>query len=186
MIAGNITRLCARAVQGHYSIWLGILDTTHSYIPNQRCCVKVQFINAMWHGCHGVSNYMQLHCWFNHFCRRTVVSGEQMCTCLLPKWCPWLIKSPRYHDDVIKWKIFRVTGICAGNSPVTGEFLAKASYALMFSLISAWINGWVNNCGSGDLRPHRAHYDVIVMLQVARVMLVIYIQRKNHGLSDWL
>ena len=33
----------------------------------------------------------------------------------------------------------------------------------MFSLICAWINGWVNNREAGDLRRHRAHYDVIVM-----------------------
>ena len=35
--------------------------------------------------------------------------------------------------------------------------------ALMFSSISVWINGWVNSGGTGDLRRHRAHYDVIVM-----------------------
>ena len=34
----------------------------------------------------------------------------------------------------------------------------------MFSLICAWINGWVNNREAGDLRRHRAHYDVVVML----------------------
>ena len=33
----------------------------------------------------------------------------------------------------------------------------------MFYLISAWINGWVNNREAGDLRRHRAHYGVIVM-----------------------
>ena len=33
----------------------------------------------------------------------------------------------------------------------------------MFSLICAWINGWVNNRESGDLRRYRAHYDVIIM-----------------------
>ena len=33
----------------------------------------------------------------------------------------------------------------------------------MFYLICAWINGWVNSIKSGDLRCHRAHYDVIVM-----------------------
>ena len=33
----------------------------------------------------------------------------------------------------------------------------------MFSLIRAWINGWVNNREAGDLRRYRAHYDVIVM-----------------------
>ena len=30
----------------------------------------------------------------------------------------------------------------------------------MFSLICAWINGWVNKGEAGDLRRHRAHYDV--------------------------
>ena len=65
--------------------------------------------------------------------------------------------------------IFRVTfAICAGNSPVPGEFPAKGQWrgALMFSLIYAWINGWVNNAEAGDLRNHRAHYDVTVMFNV--------------------
>ena len=35
--------------------------------------------------------------------------------------------------------------------------------ALMFSLICAWINGWVNTREAGDIRRHRTHYDVIVM-----------------------
>ena len=34
----------------------------------------------------------------------------------------------------------------------------------MFTLICAWINGWVNNRDAGDLRRHRAHYDVTVMI----------------------
>ena len=33
----------------------------------------------------------------------------------------------------------------------------------MFSLICTRINGWVNSGVAGDLRRHRAHYDVIVM-----------------------
>ena len=33
----------------------------------------------------------------------------------------------------------------------------------MFSLICAWINGWVDNRKAGDLRRHRAHYGVSVM-----------------------
>ena len=54
----------------------------------------------------------------------------------------------------------------AGNSPVTGEFPHKGEWhrALMFSLICAWINGWVNNREAGDLRHYHTHYDVIVML----------------------
>ena len=41
----------------------------------------------------------------------------------------------------------------------------------MFSLIGAWINGWVNNREAGDLRRRRAHYDVIVMVNIP----VIYV-----------
>ena len=33
----------------------------------------------------------------------------------------------------------------------------------MFSMICVWINGWVNNRESGDLRHHHAHYDVTIM-----------------------
>ena len=55
--------------------------------------------------------------------------------------------------------------ICAGNSPVTGEFPHKGQWrgALLFSLICTRINGWVNNGEAVDLRRHRAHYDVTVM-----------------------
>ena len=61
--------------------------------------------------------------------------------------------------------------LCAGNSPVTGEFPHKGQWrgALMFSLICTGINGWVNNHEAGDLRRYRAHYDVIVMTN--RVLL---------------
>ena len=34
----------------------------------------------------------------------------------------------------------------------------------MFSLIWDWMNGWVNNREAGDLRRHRAHYDVTIMI----------------------
>ena len=68
--------------------------------------------------------------------------------------------------------MFHVTGFCAGNSPVTAgnspvtvEFPSHRQWhgALMFSLIYAWTNGWVNNQDAGDLRRHRAHYDITVM-----------------------
>ena len=36
--------------------------------------------------------------------------------------------------------------------------------ALMYSLICARINGWVNNREAGDLRRHPTHCDVIVMI----------------------
>ena len=69
-------------------------------------------------------------------------------------------------DSVIKWKHFpRYWSLVWGihrwqvNSPHKGQWRR----ALMFSLICAWMNGSVNNREAGDLRRHRAHYDVIVM-----------------------
>ena len=54
--------------------------------------------------------------------------------------------------------------ICAGNSPVTGEFPDKGQWRGAFIFfICAWANSWANNGDDGDLRRHRAHYDVIVM-----------------------
>ena len=54
---------------------------------------------------------------------------------------------------------------CAGNSPVPVNSPHKGQWdgALMFSLICAWISGWVNNREAGELRRHRGHYDVNVM-----------------------
>ena len=56
--------------------------------------------------------------------------------------------------------------LCAGNSPVAGELPSQrpVSGTLMFSLICAWITGWVNKREAGDLRRHRVHYDVTVMI----------------------
>ena len=58
-----------------------------------------------------------------------------------------------------------VLALCVGNSPVNGEFPHKGQWrwVLMFSLIFAWPNGWVNKRGAGYLRPHSAHYDVTAM-----------------------
>ena len=49
-------------------------------------------------------------------------------------------------------------------SPVISPRKGQWRGALMFSLIWVWINGWVNNREAGDLRRHRAHCDVIVMI----------------------
>ena len=46
------------------------------------------------------------------------------------------------------------------NSPHNGQWRG----ALIYSLICAWINGWVNNCETVDLRRHRAQYEVTLML----------------------
>ena len=55
--------------------------------------------------------------------------------------------------------------LCAGNSsvPVNSSHKGQWRGALMFSLICARINDWVNNSEAGDLRRYRGHYDVNVM-----------------------
>ena len=70
------------------------------------------------------------------------------------------------HDDIIKWKHFPcywpfVQGIHLSpvNSPHKGQWRGN----LMFSLICACINNWLNNEEAGDLRWHCAHYEVTVM-----------------------
>ena len=81
----------------------------------------------------------------------------------------WHKASSIHHDDVIKWKHFpRNRPFVRGDSPVPVNSPHKGQWrgALMFSLIYVWINGWVNNREAGDLRPHRAHYDVIVMMVI--------------------
>ena len=48
-------------------------------------------------------------------------------------------------------------------SPVNSPHKGQWRGALMFSLICAWINGWVNSRDAGGLRRHSAHYDITVM-----------------------
>ena len=84
-----------------------------------------------------------------------------------------------WHDDVIKWKPFLrhwpfVRGI--HRSPVNSPHKGQWRGALMFSFIWTSIDGWVNNRETGDLRRHRAHYDVTVIEQSSL---------KRCSLSNW-
>ena len=93
--------------------------------------------------------------------------------------------------------IFRVTGPLWGNSPVPVNFSHKGQWrrALMFSLISVWINGWVNNREAGDLRRHRGHYDASIMScspikflrlnEIVRSVLNNTCDRREHAIF-WL
>ena len=90
-------------------------------------------------------------------------------------WCQVICSSGNNQLDLIphimmtSWNgnIFRITGsFVRGNhrspvvvSPHKGQWRG----ALIFSLISAWANGWATNRDADDLRRHRAHYDVTVM-----------------------
>ena len=59
-----------------------------------------------------------------------------------------------------------------------GEFPSQrpVTRSFEFSLICARINGWINNDEAGDFRCHRAHYDIIVMINSAL---------DNSALDNW-
>ena len=97
-----------------------------------------------------------------HHCYSTRSTSRPLCS--LEQCAPDI--SRFIHDDVIEWKHFPrywpfVRGIY--RSLVNSLHKGQWRRALMFPLICAWINGWVNNCAASDLRCYRAHYDVIVM-----------------------
>ena len=77
------------------------------------------------------------------------------------------IKIWKLHDHVIKWGHFPrywpfVRGIL--RSPVNSPHKGQWRGAFIFSLICAWINGWVNNReAAGDLKRHHAYYNFTVM-----------------------
>ena len=95
------------------------------------------------------------------------------------------VPRPRWwsHDDVIKCKHFLcywpfVRGI--HRSPVNSAHKGQWRGVLMFSLICAWIKGWVNSGEAVDLRCHHAHYDVTVMDFRRKNMLNFLINLLNH------
>ena len=81
--------------------------------------------------------------------------------------CPIILNECfRQHACFIKWKHFpRYWSFVRGlhrtlvDSPHKGQWRG----VLVFSLIRAWTNGWVNNRDAVDLRRHRTHWDVAVM-----------------------
>ena len=92
----------------------------------------------------------------------------------------WLL-----HDDVIKWKLVPrywpfVQGI--HRSPVNSPHKGQWRRTLMFSLICAWINSWVNSHEVGNLRRHRSHCDAIVMCQCAIIQCSTLNRRGSSGI----
>ena len=65
--------------------------------------------------------------------------------------------------------------LCKENhqSPVDSPHKGQWREIFMFYLIYASRNGWANNRDAGELRRHRAHYDVIVMHKPSPVCCVV-------------
>ena len=87
-------------------------------------------------------------------------SGEEICVCSMTHllYTSWL----RHHMETFSallglWGILR--------SPVNSPHKGQWRGALVFCFNSAWTNSCANNRDAGDLRRHRAHHDVTVMLK---------------------
>ena len=106
-----------------------------------------------------------LHC---HYCGWTPC----MFGCLVAAWGRRHFQTHFLNKNISWWRhqmetFSALLAICAGNSPVTGEFPAQRPVTRSFDasfFVCAWINHWVNSGDAGDLRGYHAHYDVIVMV----------------------
>ena len=75
-------------------------------------------------------------------------------------WSPLMMTSSNLMETFSRYRPF-----VRGNHPPPVDSPHKGPWrgALMFSLICAWTNSWANNRGAGDLKRHRAHYNVTVI-----------------------
>ena len=91
------------------------------------------------------------------------------------------------HNNVIKWKHFPrywpfVRGIY--RSPLDSPHKGQRRGALKYSLIYAWTKGWSNIRDAGDLRPHRAHYDITIMINERLTCCGNTSRPNNHKHTD--
>ena len=105
---------------------------------------------------------MLLYCLFSYWIFHWFINKHAYTISRLESFCHRQCHTTMPHDDVIKWKHFprywpflREIHRSPVNSPHKGQWRGS----LMFSLICAWINGWVNNREAGDLiwRPLWRH-----------------------------
>ena len=75
--------------------------------------------------------------------------------------------------------------LCAGNSPVTGEFSSQRPVARSFDIyFDLRLNyNWANNGNTGDLGRHRAHYDVTVICSSDVFLLRFWEFISHYGMS---
>ena len=178
-----------------------ISRAAHKRLPHGVCCICVNL-------CIQNHQFVSLYCQMRHsyFCTMAASFGEKFWLYFhnpivleepFHKYCPL---TPVHVFDSLSWNGQRryywshkswwrhqmetfsaLLAICAGNSPVPVNSPHKDQWrgALMFSLISVWINDWVNNREAGDLRCYRSHYDVTVMIPY---YLIVYLKSLTRQL----
>ena len=109
-----------------------------------------------------------------------IISFSQITCHMKLTWTQWVDGGTWWRHQM---EIFpALLALCERNPPVTDRWISRHKGqwrgALMFSLICAWRNCWVNNRDTGDFRRHRAHYDVTVVRVPKR-----HLSRTNVWLS---
>ena len=119
---------------------------------------------------HHQSDSYVLNCWKNNTFIYTTPRhwNREIYTTitLYGSWLAFFYQIFLSHATRHQMEIFSaLLAICEGNPSASGGFPSQSQWrgALMFSLICTWTNGWANNRVTGDLRRHRAHYDVHIM-----------------------
>ena len=122
---------------------------------------------------------------WNHYCHLIIlilscalcfchnVLGHVLAVCSIPLPMAWW----RHQMETIS----ALLALCAGNSRVTGEFPTQRpvtrSFDDFFDLcLCVWTSGWANTRAAGDLRRHRANYDVTVMASRLRLAVRTYLR----------
>ena len=143
--------------------------------------------------------------------RKDVFSDIETGPCALSQrvdlFSPYLFRSQE-KDQENAFKVSSVTWWCiqmetfsallaivrgVHQSPVNSFQKGQWRGALMFSLICAWTHDWASQRDADDLRRHRAHYDVNVMIagdfdktSLSRLVMHVYVDSGNiltHGFT---
>ena len=108
---------------------------------------------------------------FTYICRENnVCTRVANCLCAHDRLILVLIDKHENNTrkSISNGNIFRVTGLLCGEFTGPGEFPTQRPVTrnidVFFDL--RLINGWVYNREAGDLRRHRGHYDVSVMISI--------------------
>ena len=112
---------------------------------------------------------------FTH--RKQLMPIIGFCSILIYRlWRRHVVTQTMHRWDTIRIGIHMMTSSIGNFFVVTGNLCGdftghgwiprtKASDAELWCLLFTWINGWVNYGDAGDLRRHRAHDDVTVMIK---------------------
>ena len=123
----------------------------------------------------------------NFVCNLVSICARFLCDQVSVLWTAPMIMGFEFRirstHDVIKWKHF--PRYCPfvreiHRSPVNSPHKGQWREVLVFSLICAWINAWVNNREAGDLRRHRNHYDVTVMVFLVGIVGCLKCREPEH------